>query len=227
MKVMKTQKHLAVAWRKFYGWATRRLYYELAWAYDVVAWTVSLGHWDRWRRDALAHVEGTRVLEIGFGTGELLIEMARRGWNVCGLDLSPAMHRITTRKMRKRGVWAPRVRGRTQSMPFGDKSFDTVIATFPAEYIIAPETLRDVARVLTANGRFVVAGVVGQIEHPLLRLLLKPIYGDIRDGALRYFEQATKAAGFETRIETEPGKWMSMPVMILKRKREAKSKEQD
>ena len=224
---MNIQNRLATAWGRFYRWAAHRLYDEFAWAYDIVAWSVSLGHWDRWRKDALAHVQGKRVLELGFGTGELLLEMAQRGWQVRGLDLSPAMHRVTARKMRRRGVWAPRVRGRTQSLPFIDASFDTIIATFPAEYIVAPETLREVSRVLAGGGRFVVAGLVGQIEHPLLRLLLKPIYGDVRDGALRYFEQAVKAAGFEARLETKPGKWVSMPAMILEKKQEARDKMQD
>lgn len=214
---MNTHNHITIAWRKLYGWATHRLYNEFAWGYDAVSWIVSLGHWDGWRKDALAHIRGQRVLEIGFGTGELLIEMAQRGWPVCGLDLSPAMHRITARKMHRRGVWAPRVRGCTQAMPFADASFDTVVATFPAEYILAPETLRDVARVLAPDGRFVVAGLVGQIEHPLLRLLLKPIYGDVRDGALAHFERAAAVAGLQAHVETGPGKWMRMPVMILER----------
>ena len=227
MVVMNVRKRIAITWRKLYGWATHRLYNEFAWAYDVVSWIVSLGHWDRWRKESLAHVQGTHVLEIGFGTGALLLEMAARGLPVCGLDRSPAMQRITTRKMRRRGTWAPRILGRTQTLPFADSSFDTVIATFPAEYILAPETLRDVARVLADGGRFVVAGLAGQIEHPLLRLLFKPIYGDVRDGALAYFEQAATAAGFQAHVETEPGTWMRMPVVILESQQEARGKKQE
>ena len=85
---------------RLYLWATHRLYNQFAWAYDVASWVISLGQWSRWRRMALdhvprkgVHVTGQRVLELGFGTGELLIEMAERGWRVCGLELSPAMHR--------------------------------------------------------------------------------------------------------------------------------------
>jgi len=80
-------------------WATYRLYHEFAWAYDVVSWLVSLGHWAGWRRIALDHVIGRRVLEVGFGTGELLIEMACRDLHVYGLECSPAMQRVTARKM--------------------------------------------------------------------------------------------------------------------------------
>ena len=129
-------------------WATYRLYNEFAWAYDLVSWLVSLGQWAGWRRTALDHVSGQRVLEVGFGTGELLIEMARRNLHAVGLDLSPAMQRVTARKMARRGVWTPRVRGVVQRMPFADGCFDTIISTFPAGFIAQPATLREVARLL-------------------------------------------------------------------------------
>jgi len=206
---------IALAWRGFYRWAANRLYNEFAWAYDAVSWLVSWGHWAGWRKAALVHVRGERVLEVGFGTGDLLVEMAARGWNACGLDCSPAMHRIASRKLHRRGLDAPRVRGVTQALPFADGSFDTLIATFPAGYIVAPETLREAARVLAADGRFVIAGLTAQVEHPLLRWVVRPIYGDVRDGALAYFERVVAPAGFRVSVEIEPAKWVRMPVVIL------------
>ena len=135
-------KRIALWLAKLYLWATHRLYNEFAWAYDLVSWLVSFGQWDRWRKTALDHAVGQRVLEVGFGTGELLIEMARRGMHVCGIDLSPAMHRVTARKMAHRGIQAPRVRALVQRAPFADGSFVTIVATFPAEYVASPATLR-------------------------------------------------------------------------------------
>ena len=214
---MGIRRMMRSAWVNLYRWAANRLYNEFAWTYDLVSWFVSAGHWDRWRKAALAHVSGERVLEAGFGTGELFLEMAARGWHVCGLDRSPAMHRITARKLRRRGLAAPRVRGITQALPFADGSFDTLIATFPAEYIVAPETLREAARVLAAGGRFVIGGLTAQIEHPLLRWLLRPIYGDVRDGALAYFENVVTPAGFRVSVEVEPAKWVRMPVVVLEK----------
>ena len=211
---MGIRRTIRSAWINLYRWAANRLYNEFAWTYDLVSWLVSAGHWDGWRKAALAYVSGKRVLEVGFGTGELFLEMAARGWHVCGLDRSPAMHRITARKLRQRALTAPRVRGVTQALPFADGSFDTLIATFPAEYIVAPETLREAARVLVADGRFVIGGLTAQVEHPLLRWLVKPIYGDALDGLLTYFERAA-AAGFRASVEIEPAKWVRMPVVVL------------
>jgi ubiquinone/menaquinone biosynthesis C-methylase UbiE len=205
------------AWVNLYRWAANRLYNEFAWTYDLVSWFVSAGHWDGWRRVTLAHVSGERVLEVGFGTGELFLEMAARGWHVCGLDCSPAMHRITARKLHQRGLIAPYVRGVTQMLPFADGSFDTLIATFPAEYIVAPETLREAARVLAADGRFVIGGLTAQVEHPLLRWLVRPFYGDVLDGMLTYFERVATEAGFRVSVKVEPAKWVHMPVVVLEK----------
>ena len=80
---------------------------------------------------------------------------------------------------------------------------------------VAPETLREAARVLTADGRFVIAGLTAQVEHPLLRWLIRPIYGDVRDGVLGYFERVAAPAGFRVSVKVEPARWVQMPVVVL------------
>src|SRR5512142_496063 len=93
---------------RLYAWACRRLYNEFAWSYDAVSWLVSAGHWSAWRRLALEYATGGPVLEVGFGTGELLSELARRRLPAWGVDPSPAMQRITAGKLRRRGLRLPR-----------------------------------------------------------------------------------------------------------------------
>src|SRR5512139_3469830 len=94
-----------MALREIYLWMCHRLYNEFAWTYDTAASLVSLGRWDEWRREALAYLpEHGPVLEIGFGTGELLPALAARPGRVYGLEPSPAMQTITRRKLRRRGL---------------------------------------------------------------------------------------------------------------------------
>ncbi len=182
-----------------YLWATYRLYNEFAWAYDAVSWVVSFGQWSAWRRLALVYVEGSRVLEVGFGTGTLLTEMARCGWCVYGLEPSPAMHRMTARKLKhaRMGVDIPRIRATAQGMPFEDGCFDTVVATFPAPYILDPVTLHEVARVLTyPGGRFVIAGLFVETDYAILQRLAPFFFGSPSRDFLTIYERMAAEAGF-------------------------------
>lgn len=134
----------------------RLLYYELAWSYDAVSWLVSLGQWRAWLFCALPFVAGKRVLELGHGPGHLLLALSQRGKTAVGLDLSPVMGRQARLKLQKQNVAALLVRGKGEQLPFAEGSFDTVVATFPTNYIFLPETLAAVRRVLRENGRFVI-----------------------------------------------------------------------
>ncbi|MDY7076913.1 MAG: class I SAM-dependent methyltransferase [Chloroflexota bacterium] len=210
---------------RLYVWATYRLYYELAWAYDLVSWLVSLGHWAGWRRMALDHVTGHRILEVGFGTGELLIEMARRGLHVYGLEYSPAMQKITARKMRRKRISAPRVHGVVQKTPFVNESFDSIISTFPAGYILDPVTLREAARLLrrpdpstaTRGGRFIVVGMYFDTDNPFLRRAERLLFGAPVEGILSRYEQIATAAGLCTTVDTGNSKGLKVPVVISER----------
>jgi ubiquinone/menaquinone biosynthesis C-methylase UbiE len=132
------------------------LYNPLAWTYDWVSKMVSLGRWPLWQQAALPELRGERVLELAFGTGDTLLDLRASRYQVVGLDLSPYMVRIARQKLSYRGVRVPLVRGRTQQLPFADAIFDSVLSVFPAEFIAAPDTLSEVARVLRLGGRAVV-----------------------------------------------------------------------
>ena len=214
---------------RLYLWATHLLYDQLAWAYDLVSWVVSLGHWSGWRRKALEHLIGQRVLEVGFGTGELLVEMAGQGMGVVGLDPSPAMHRITRNKLCRRNVRASLVRGISQTMPFADGCFDSIVATFPAEYILDLETMQGVARLLrpadpptgTKGGRFIIVGAGFYTNSVLLRRAVRLILGVSVQEMLHGYAGIAAAAGLEIALVTEEDKWFSYPVFILQHARAA------
>jgi ubiquinone/menaquinone biosynthesis C-methylase UbiE len=154
------------AYAKLYLWAADRLYNEFAPLYDTVSWLVSSGQWARWRRVALDYVQEPDVLEVGFGTGELLTEMAAYGWNVTGVDQSAAMQRVSSRKVREAAASRPYcIRGRVQTLPLRDACCDTVVSTFPAPYIVEAASLSEIARVLRPGGRLVVVGLVIYTER--------------------------------------------------------------
>ena len=187
---------------RFYLWACHRLYNEFAWTYDWVSWLVSLGHWWGWRIAALDYLIGPRVLEVGFGTGDLLIEMSRQGWDVHGLELSPAMHRITARKMRRHGVWAPRVRGLIQALPFPDSTFHSIVSTYPAEFILQPLTWQEFGRVLAPGGRVIVTGASLHADNWFLQQIVHIVFGDLERSQPSWHGRVATAAGLKvTEIE--------------------------
>jgi ubiquinone/menaquinone biosynthesis C-methylase UbiE len=151
----------------------RLLYHELAWAYDLVAWLVSLGRWQAWVQTALPHVVGERVLELGHGPGHLLIALAEREYQTIGLDPSPQMTRIAHRRLRRAGFAANLIRCYAQTLPFPPHTFDSLVCTFPTPFIFEAETLAEVARVLRPQGRLVVVlGARLSGRDPLSRVAL-------------------------------------------------------
>jgi ubiquinone/menaquinone biosynthesis C-methylase UbiE len=191
------------------------LYYQLAPAYDLISWLVSAGQWDRWRRLPLPHVVGARVLEVGFGTGVLLMELARRGYTVFGLDLSPAMHRITSARIAKQNLHVELVRGIVQSMPLIAASFDTVISTFPAAFILDPATIAEIARLLSSNGHFILVDMVLFSQNRFLQRIARGL-GILTETDLDRLEQTMTQFGLSLR-PVQRNKGLRTVAMIAKR----------
>ena len=220
-----------------YAWACERLYAELAGGYDWVSWLVSLGHWATWRCVALNNLLRTapakaepaasspRVLEIGFGTGELLLEMARRRFTVHGLELSQPMHEITAAKLQRRDLVVPRMRALAQAMPLADDSYAAMISTFPAPYILDPATLRECARVLRKpqpelnlpGGQLVIVGLWVGWNNPLLRKLVPLFYSTPDQDFKNQIRQRLAQAGFSSTLIDHPIGRVSVGVIVGER----------
>lgn len=146
-------------WWQLVRFGFRLLYNEMAWTYDLVSWTVSLGHWRSWQRTSIKHLQvspSDQVLELAHGTGNLQIDLANAGLHAVGLDLSSYMGRIARRKLSKRQLPVRLVRGSASHLPFRNGQFSAIVSTFPTEFIIMPATLKAVYRVLQPGGRFVI-----------------------------------------------------------------------
>ncbi|PWH13496.1 MAG: class I SAM-dependent methyltransferase [Anaerolineae bacterium] len=145
--------------RRFMRFFFYHFYHSLAWTYDLVATTVSLGRWTTWGRAALPFLHGKRVLELGFGPGHLQVEMHRAGWQVFGVDESRQMIGQARRHLLRNALPVNLSRGLAQFLPFASATFDSVVATFPSEYITDPRTLSEIRRVLKAQGHLVIVPV--------------------------------------------------------------------
>jgi ubiquinone/menaquinone biosynthesis C-methylase UbiE len=131
------------------------LYHSFAWSYDLVAAIVSFGKWNDWVREVLPLIVGDKVLEIGFGPGHLQVELIQRRFQVFGLDESPQMIRQAVHRIESKQFKPNFVRGKAQDIPF-QSCFETVVATFPSEYIFDPKTIKEINRILFPGGLLIV-----------------------------------------------------------------------
>ena len=136
----------------------RLLYNEMAWSYDLVSWLVSLGEWRKWQRAALPFLgnKGGRLLEIAHGPGHMLLELSRTEYEIHGCDLSKAMGRQASKRLREAKLPRNLTRCFVQAMPYASGSFSAILSTFPTNYIVNPDTLANLYRILRSGGRVVI-----------------------------------------------------------------------
>ena len=142
------------------------------------AFTRLLGARDaHWRLIAQAGIEpGSTVLEIGCGTGNVLLLAARAvpGARLIGLDPDPRVLAIAARKAQRAGVTMQLDQGYADRLPYADGSVDRVLSALMLHHMPAAEqheALREVRRVLTPGGRLHLLDIDGSPPSRAGRLL--------------------------------------------------------
>src|ERR1043165_132311 len=190
----------------------RLLYHQFAFTYDLVAATVSANRWKDWVMSVIPFIEGDRILEIGHGPGHLQRVLLSRGWIAVGIDESAQMGRLAKRNLSRTNTLSDDIaytqinltRGLAQYLPFPNEAFDTIIATFPTEYINDPDTLGEVKRCLSNRGRLVVLPV-SMPRNRFLDWLFKVTHQsplEALDIVRAKLKEPFVAAGFQTEVQT-------------------------
>ena len=145
----------------------RAMFDRIAAVYDLMNSVMTAGMHHRWRERAadLARAgPGDRVLDVATGTGDLAVELRRRGAEVVGLDFSERMLEVARGK-------APEiefVQGDALALPYPDAEFDAVTVGFGARnFSDLGRGLAEMARVTRPGGRVVVLEITSPQRPPL------------------------------------------------------------
>jgi SAM-dependent methyltransferase len=110
--------------------------------------------------------EGSELLDLGCGSGELARYLAAAGYRVSGCDIAPRMLRQAAVADTGRAVRWVGLEPRWRTLPFAESSLDAVVASSVLEYVQDPAAvLGECARVLRPGG--VLLCTVPNTAHPV------------------------------------------------------------
>ncbi len=109
--------------------------------------------------EAAAPSPGTAVLDLGCGTGGLVVAAARRGFAATGVDAALRRLIIARARLREAGVGVRLVCANAEHLPFAEESFGVVAAVDLMEHVAEPaRVFAECRRVITPHGCVYVAG---------------------------------------------------------------------
>jgi SAM-dependent methyltransferase len=118
---------------------------------------------------ALGPVDGLEVLELGCGTGDLSLELLRRGARLTVLDISPVSVELTAKRaerFRPGSVLRP-VTAAVEQTGLDGASFDRVVGKWVLHHVELAPAAAEVRRLLRPGGH--AAFFENQDRNPLLR----------------------------------------------------------
>lgn len=111
--------------------------------------------------------KGSKILDVGCGPGELIVSLLRKGYDVCGVDISQRMIEEAVQTVRKNGFieWNRGFVGDIEKLDFDDGVFDVVVASGVIEYQKDDQAaLGEMSRVLKEGG-LLIANVTNKYSY--------------------------------------------------------------
>ena len=134
-----------------------QVYGLIAGIYDLLVKTLPI--WKGWICQALPHIEGSRVLEVSFGTGYLLTQYAGK-YEIHGIDYNEKMVSTAQKNLAAGNLKADLQQGNVEALPYEDGYFDTVVNTMAfTGYPDGLKAMSELHRVLKKGGRLVMVDV--------------------------------------------------------------------
>ena len=136
----------------FYGYPTSKKMGLGRWLRKLVLWPEKVRRLLR-GRDILPWIGAGRVLDVGCGPGGNLATLQEQGWEVYGVEMSPAAVAQARVRVGDR-IYA----GTLETAPFADGFFDVVLFSHSLEHLFSPvDALTRARRLLRPEGLLVIA----------------------------------------------------------------------
>ena len=98
--------------------------------------------------------QGERVLDLGCGTGNVALQVARLGLHTVAVDPATRLREVTSESARREGVVLDIRAGTASAIPLADSSVDVVLSNFGVIFDPDPVgAVGELARVLAPGGR--------------------------------------------------------------------------
>jgi ubiquinone/menaquinone biosynthesis C-methylase UbiE len=189
-------------------------YSRFAGIYDFLV--KSLPVWKNWLKRALPYIRGLRVLEVSFGTGYLLTQIADR-FQAYGIDYNTAMVQTANRNLWKMGLRADLQQADVSHLPYASHSFDTLVNTMAfSGYPDGKAALTEMDRVLKPGGQLVMIDIDYPKDRNRLGMAMTKFWmasGDI----IRDMEKLFTELGWELQ-EEEIGGFGSVHLYVAEKK---------
>ncbi len=140
-----------------------------------------------------------KIIDVATGTGTQAYELAKLGFDVTGIDLSPEMLEQAKKKLNN-SLQLNFLHADGTDLPFKDNEFDGAsisLGLHDMPYEIGIAVLSELKRVVKKNGPILIVDymeprkhVVSWLLHPLIKLYETPNYGHfVKKGLERYLRQ--------------------------------------
>lgn len=107
-----------------------------------------------YRRHLLSNVKGN-ILEIGFGTGLNVANYPESTKKIITIDANEGMNSLAKKRIKASKIEVEHHTLTAETLPFADKSFDTVVSTWTLCSIASvDQALAEIYRVLKIEGQF-------------------------------------------------------------------------
>jgi len=141
--------------------AAKKAYDRIAPFYDFMEGLVEKSRYKRWREILWSKVEGTKILEVGVGTGKNF-PYYPVDKDVTAIDFSGKMFHRAKKKARDLTIRVHLEQMDVQNLDFEDNAFDTVVGSFVFCSVPDPiKGLKEVGRVCKLSGKIIL------LEHVL------------------------------------------------------------